>query len=108
MSSLFGGKASAALSPQDSAAKAAAIKQEVAQQLALANAQELVNKMNDKCFVRCILKPQDRLTPADEGCLYRCSERFLEAFNLISAKYVQRVQREREQNLALQGGLSPQ
>jgi hypothetical protein len=29
-------------------------------------------------FNACILKPQDRLTPSDEGCLARCSDRFLE------------------------------
>ncbi|GAA5989871.1 hypothetical protein JCM10908_002356 [Rhodotorula pacifica] len=96
MSSLFGNRAGAISSPSDSAAKAQQIKQEVAQQLALANAQELINKMNDKCFVRCITKPGTSLTPNDEACLMRCTDRFLEAFNLISAKYVQRVQAERE------------
>ncbi|GJN93946.1 hypothetical protein Rhopal_007005-T1 [Rhodotorula paludigena] len=68
MSSLFGNRT--ALSADDARAKAAQIKQEVEQQLALA--------------------------PNDEACLMRCTDRFLEAFNLISAKYVQRVQRERE------------
>ncbi|GAA6043199.1 hypothetical protein JCM8097_000319 [Rhodosporidiobolus ruineniae] len=99
MTSLFGTR-QPVHSNEDSANKAAAIKQEVAQQLALANAQELINKMNEKCFARCITKPQETLTPNDEACLSRCSGRFLEAFNLISAKYVQRVQREREASLA--------
>ncbi|GAA5838978.1 hypothetical protein JCM11251_007844 [Rhodosporidiobolus azoricus] len=107
MTSLFGSRAPA-LSNEDSAAKAAAIKQEVSQQLALANAQELINKMNEKCFARCITKPQETLTPNDEACLMRCTDRFLEAFNLISAKYVQRVQREREQATAAQGMAFPQ
>merc|ERR1712080_499281 len=77
------------------------------QQPALANAQELINKMNDKCFVRCITKPGTSLTPNDEACLMRCTDRFLEAFNLISAKYVQRVQAERE-SAAAGGNLLPQ
>ncbi|GAA5961610.1 hypothetical protein JCM8115_006736 [Rhodotorula mucilaginosa] len=107
MSSLFGNRAGAVSNPSDSAAKAQQIKQEVAQQLALANAQELINKMNDKCFVRCITKPGTSLTPNDEACLMRCTDRFLEAFNLISAKYVQRVQAERE-SAAAGGNLLPQ
>ncbi|GAA6011608.1 hypothetical protein JCM10207_002677 [Rhodosporidiobolus poonsookiae] len=104
MSSLFGGRP-AALSAEDARAKADQIKQEVTQQLALANAQELINKMNEKCFARCITKPSETLTPNDQACLSRCTDRFLEAFNLISAKYVQRVQREREQASAA-GGLA--
>ncbi|GAA6002731.1 protein translocase subunit TIM13 [Rhodotorula paludigena] len=94
MSSLFGNRT--ALSADEARAKAAQIKQEVEQQLALANAQELINKMNEKCFTACITKPGAALAPNDEACLMRCTDRFLEAFNLISAKYVQRVQRERE------------
>lgn len=97
---------------------------EVRQQLALANAQELVSKMNDKwcvrvsfvatspclpwdargeqgsrrgqedgycagegtsadedqrSFARCITKPGTALSSADEGCITRCTDRFLEA-----------------------------
>merc|ERR1711939_1252958 len=94
MSSLFGARPT--LSADDARHKAAQIKQEVEQQLALANAQELINKMNEKCFNACITKPSASLTPNDEACLMPCTDRFLEAFNLISAKYVQRVQRERD------------
>ncbi|BGP27607.1 mitochondrial import inner membrane translocase subunit TIM13 [Rhodotorula toruloides] len=95
MSSLFGGR-SASLAPQDAQAKAQQIRGEVQQQLALAQAQELINKLNEKCFKACITKPSDTLTPNDQACLMRCSDRFLEAFNIISQTYVQRLARERE------------
>ncbi|GAA5876870.1 hypothetical protein JCM1840_002686 [Sporobolomyces johnsonii] len=107
MSSLFGtgaGRSQSTLSPADAAAKKEQIMQEVTNQLALANAQELINKMNEKCFARCITKPAATLSPNDEACLMRCTDRFLEAFNLISATYVQRVQKER---LAGEAGLPP-
>ncbi|GAA6008469.1 hypothetical protein JCM11491_004490 [Sporobolomyces phaffii] len=103
MSSLFGtGRASApALAPADAQAKKQQIMQEVTQQLALANAQELITKVNEKCFVRCISKPAETTSSNDEACLMRCTDRYLEAFNLISQKYVQRVQKEREGLAAL-------
>ena len=52
---------------------------EVKQQLAVANAQQLISTMNEKCYARCILKPAATLSPNDEGCISRCSDRFLEA-----------------------------
>ncbi|KAL8279648.1 hypothetical protein RQP46_007961 [Phenoliferia psychrophenolica] len=76
---------------------------EVKSQLALANAQELINKMNEKCFEKCIPKPGPSLTSSDETCIVRCTERFLEAFNLISKSYVARLGREREQGGNLDG-----
>ncbi|KAI5477693.1 mitochondrial import inner membrane translocase subunit tim13 [Pseudohyphozyma bogoriensis] len=63
---------------------------------ALANAQELINKMNEKCFEKCITKPGPSLSSSDEACITKCTERFLEAFNIVSKSYVTRVSKERE------------
>ena len=35
-------------------------------------------------FARCISKPASTTSPNDEACLMRCTDRYLEAFNLIS------------------------
>ncbi|KAF8518453.1 Tim10/DDP family zinc finger-domain-containing protein [Gautieria morchelliformis] len=86
-------------SPTPSSAGADARKQEVMaqvkQELALANAQELMNKMNEKCFGKCITKPSSSLSSSEETCLTRCMDRYMEAFDLISRTYTSRVSRQR-------------
>ncbi|KDE04199.1 hypothetical protein MVLG_05359 [Microbotryum lychnidis-dioicae p1A1 Lamole] len=88
--------APAALSPQESEQRKQQVMQQVREQLALANAQELINKMNEKCFAKCILKPSTSLGSSDESCLTQCTDRYLEAFNVVSRSYTTRLNRERE------------
>ncbi|KAM0786042.1 hypothetical protein ACM66B_006855 [Microbotryomycetes sp. NB124-2] len=107
MSSLFSsrGSGSSALSGSQQEEKKQQVMNEVRNQLALANAQELINKMNEKCFAKCVTKPSEKLTPNEEGCIMRCMDRYLEAFNVVSSTYVKRVGKEREAaNAALPGG----
>jgi len=66
----------------------------VRQELALANAQELMNKASERCFTKCITKPGTSLSSSEETCLSRCFERYLEAFNIVSQTYITRVRRE--------------
>ncbi|GAA6059946.1 hypothetical protein JCM10212_003086 [Sporobolomyces blumeae] len=103
MSALFGtGRAAQpSLSPADAQAKKQQIMTEVTNQLALANAQELITKVNEKCFARCITKPAATATPNDEACLMRCTDRYLEAFNLISqTAFVPHILRELDDHAA--------
>ncbi|KAG8922561.1 hypothetical protein FRC03_006673 [Tulasnella sp. 419] len=78
------------------AAKKEAIMERVRSEIALANAQELVNKINDKCYAKCITKPSTSLSSSDETCLSRCMERYMEAFNIVSKTYAERLGRERQ------------
>ncbi|KAI8606738.1 mitochondrial inner membrane protein translocase-like protein, 13kD-subunit [Dissophora ornata] len=39
---------------------------QVRSELALANAQELINKINEKCFARCVLKPGAKLDNSEQ------------------------------------------
>ncbi|CAE6431880.1 unnamed protein product [Rhizoctonia solani] len=64
-------------------------------EMALANAQELINKINEKCFAKCVTKPSTSLGSSEETCLSRCMERYMEAFNVVSQSYVARISRER-------------
>lgn len=100
MSFLSRGSTSAPVSPADVEQRKQQVMAEVRNQLAIANAQELINKMNEKCFEKCITKPGPSLTSADEACVTRCTERFLEAFNIISKTYMARVGRERDNAIA--------
>ncbi|RKP05963.1 Tim10/DDP family zinc finger protein, partial [Thamnocephalis sphaerospora] len=73
-------------------------KQEVMDQvrgeLAMANAQELINKVNEKCFNKCVPKPGTLLDGTEQGCISKCMDRYMEAWNVVSRAYISRVQRE--------------
>eukprot|EP01134_Creolimax_fragrantissima_P003873 CFRG3873T1 len=72
------------------------IMDEVRQQLAVANAQQLLQKMTDKCFNKCITKPGSDLSGSDRACLAKCMDRYLESWNVISKAYATRVQKDAE------------
>ncbi|THH04225.1 hypothetical protein EW145_g5679 [Phellinidium pouzarii] len=67
-------------------------------ELALNGAQELINKINDKCFYKCVTKPSTALSGSEETCLSRCMERYMEAFNIVSRTYAARLSRERTEH----------
>merc|ERR1712043_56797 len=63
-------------------------------QVALANMQELLTKITDKCFKKCIASPGSSLAGSDQKCLAMCMDRYMDTFNLVSKAYVQRIQQE--------------
>ncbi|KYN17199.1 Mitochondrial import inner membrane translocase subunit Tim13-B [Trachymyrmex cornetzi] len=78
--------------------------QQVKQQIAVANAQELLTKMTEKCFKKCIGKPGTSLDSSTlnltlKSCLKNaramCMDRYMDSFNLVSKTYSERLQRER-------------
>ncbi|KAN0060210.1 protein translocase subunit [Thecaphora frezii] len=77
------------------AEKKEAIKQQVTSELAMANAQQLITKATEKCYIKCVPAPSSSLSSKEETCLSRCMERYFEAFNLVSSTYVRRVSNER-------------
>ncbi|XP_066927369.1 mitochondrial import inner membrane translocase subunit Tim13-like [Clytia hemisphaerica] len=72
----------------------------VKQQIAVANAQELLSKMSDKCFKKCITKPGANLDNSEQKCLAMCMDRYMEAWNLVSQTYTNRLNKEH----SMQGG----
>jgi len=97
----FLGSSPSAPSPSDMAARKDAMMNSVRQELALVNAQELINKVNDRCFLKCVTKPGASLSSSEQTCLSRCMDRYMEAFNIVSRTYMGRLSRER---LEAQGG----
>ncbi|KAI8868081.1 hypothetical protein GQ42DRAFT_175251 [Ramicandelaber brevisporus] len=63
-------------------------------ELALANAQELINKMSDKCFAKCIPTPGPKLDKSETTCLSNCMDKYMAAWNEVSRTYIARAQRE--------------
>ncbi|KAL9878268.1 mitochondrial import inner membrane translocase subunit Tim13 [Glossina fuscipes] len=68
--------------------------EQVKQQIAVANAQELLTKMTEKCFNKCIIKPGVQLDSSEQKCISMCMDRFMDSWNLVSRAYGSRIQRE--------------
>ncbi|KAJ8919899.1 hypothetical protein NQ315_006428 [Exocentrus adspersus] len=68
---------------------------QVKQQIAVANAQELLTKMTEKCFKKCISKPGTSLDSSEQKCVAMCMDRYMDSWNLISKAYSMRIQKER-------------
>ncbi|KAI3604476.1 tim10/DDP family zinc finger domain-containing protein [Moniliophthora roreri] len=89
MSDFFKNPLSSSSSPSDLNARKEAIMNQVRNELAQANAQQLMNNMNERCYKACVTKPA------------RCLDRFMDTFNIVSRTYTARITRER---LEEQGG----
>ncbi|KAG9515843.1 hypothetical protein KCU99_g5651, partial [Aureobasidium melanogenum] len=81
-------------SPASGASQTQAIKQQVAQEAAVANARQLVEKLNEHCFERCIPKPGSSLSSGESTCYSQCMEKYMSAWNVVSKQYINRIQRE--------------
>lgn len=68
---------------------------QVRQQLAIANAQELLTKMSDKCFRKCVSRPGGSLDSSEQKCVAMCMDRYMDSWNLVSRTFTNRLQRER-------------
>merc|ERR1712170_190342 len=63
-------------------------------QVALANMQELLSKVTDKCFKKCITSPGSSMGSSDQKCVAMCMDRYMDAFNLVSRAYANRLRQE--------------
>lgn len=89
---LFGGSAAAPLLSDKIKTQ---LQEQISQELAVANATELVNKITQNCFDKCILQPQDQITPQQDGCINQCLEKYMRSWNVISKTYISRIQKEK-------------
>ncbi|KAG5276140.1 hypothetical protein AALO_G00128300, partial [Alosa alosa] len=71
------------------------IMEQVKVQIAVANAQELLQRMTDKCFKKCIGKPGGTLDNSEQKCIAMCMDRYMDAWNTVSRTYNSRLQKER-------------
>ncbi|KAI9334482.1 Tim10/DDP family zinc finger-domain-containing protein [Zopfochytrium polystomum] len=70
------------------------IKDRIRSELALANYQDLLQRINTKCFTKCLAKPGTALTASEETCIAKCAGMYIETWNLVSSTYLKRAQRE--------------
>ncbi|OBA22241.1 hypothetical protein METBIDRAFT_31174 [Metschnikowia bicuspidata var. bicuspidata NRRL YB-4993] len=71
------------------------LQEQIAQELAVANATELVNKITQNCFDKCIDQPQDLISPQQNTCVSQCLEKYMRSWNVISKTYISRIQNEK-------------
>ncbi|XP_076009709.1 mitochondrial import inner membrane translocase subunit Tim13 [Genypterus blacodes] len=74
---------------------AGALMEQVKVQIAVANAQELLQRMTDKCFKKCIVKPGGSLDNGEQKCIAMCMDRYMDAWNTVSRTYSSRLMKER-------------
>ncbi|KAG4304552.1 hypothetical protein PORY_001945 [Pneumocystis oryctolagi] len=82
--------------------KKQALMQAIKKEIAVANATELIGKLNETCYDRCIPKPGSRFENIEQTCVSKCIARYMDAWNIVSQTYIARIQRERQaQSLGL-------
>ncbi|KAI8626842.1 Tim10/DDP family zinc finger-domain-containing protein [Xylariaceae sp. FL1651] len=67
---------------------------QVRTQYAMDNAKQLIEKINDHCFQRCVPKPGTSLSSGEQACFTQCMEKYMSAWNQVSTTYISRLQRE--------------
>lgn len=71
------------------------LQEQISQELAVANATELVNKITENCFEKCVQVPQDHVTAPQSACVNQCLEKYMRSWNVISKAYITRIQQEK-------------
>lgn len=95
LSSIFGGASPSqqqtvnAGSPTASSAVTEQLKNQIAQELAIANATELVNKVTENCFEKCLTSPYSN---GNEACVDQCLAKYMRSWNVVSRAYISRIQ----------------
>ncbi|KAI9762199.1 MAG: protein translocase subunit [Chaenotheca gracillima] len=74
----------------------AAVMQQIQQESNVNNARQLIEKLNEACFERCVPKPGSSLSSSESTCISQCMEKYMAAWNTVSRQYIGRLQREGE------------
>ncbi|KAI9702476.1 MAG: protein translocase subunit [Candelina mexicana] len=74
-----------------------AIMNQVKQEAAVVNARQLIEKVNDHCYEKCVPKPGSSLSKGESTCFTQCMEKYMAAWNVVSRQYIGRIQHEQGQ-----------
>ncbi|KAL2872728.1 protein translocase subunit TIM13 [Aspergillus lucknowensis] len=97
---LFGSSSSPAAtsgSGEQQEIKTAIVKQLQAE-AAMANARQLIGKVNEHCFDHCVPSPGSTMTPGESTCLSQCMEKYISLWNVASKAYLARAASEKKTN----------
>ncbi|XP_068154622.1 mitochondrial import inner membrane translocase subunit Tim13 [Drosophila tropicalis] len=62
----------------------------IKEQILLANIQELLRKISQRCFEECVQVPDVELRGIERDCLTNCMDRFMDSLQLVSRQYFRR------------------
>ncbi|KAF2674197.1 hypothetical protein BT63DRAFT_419503 [Microthyrium microscopicum] len=68
------------------------IMKEFAEGFAVAHAKQLIGKLNNTAFSRCVMNPSSSLSGSESACVTACSEKYLAAFNIVGQEVVKHAQ----------------
>ncbi|KAL2064063.1 hypothetical protein VTL71DRAFT_4557 [Oculimacula yallundae] len=71
-----------------------AVMNQVRQEAAMTNARQLIEKVNEHCFEKCVPKPGSSLSSGETTCFTQCMEKYMSAWNTVSRQYINRIQQE--------------
>lgn len=66
----------------------------IKEQVATENAQQLLIRMTEKCFRKCIYKPGTVIDGSERKCIAMCMDRYLDSWRLVSVAYNNRLLQE--------------
>ncbi|PMD18187.1 hypothetical protein NA56DRAFT_647977 [Hyaloscypha hepaticicola] len=72
----------------------AAVMNQIRQEAAMTNARQLIEKVNEHCFEKCVPKPGSSLSSGETTCFTQCMEKYMAAWNTVSRQYINRIQQE--------------
>ncbi|KAI9733736.1 MAG: protein translocase subunit [Claussenomyces sp. TS43310] len=72
----------------------AAVMNQVRQEAAMTNARQLIEKLNEHCFEKCVPKPGSSLSGGESTCFTQCMEKYMATWNTVSKQYIGRIQQE--------------
>ncbi|KAI0393925.1 Tim10/DDP family zinc finger-domain-containing protein [Xylariaceae sp. FL0594] len=78
----------------DSAQVKAEVMRQVQTQYAIDNAKQLIERINDHCFQRCIPKPGASLSSGEQTCFTQCMEKYMAAWNHVNGAAIEQLRHE--------------
>ncbi|KAH0538283.1 hypothetical protein FGG08_005103 [Glutinoglossum americanum] len=66
------------------------------QEAAIQNARQLIERLNEHCFEKCIPTPGSNLSKSEQTCFTNCMEKYMAAWNTVSRQYIGRIQQEQQ------------
>ncbi|KAI1324884.1 Tim10/DDP family zinc finger-domain-containing protein [Xylariaceae sp. FL0255] len=68
------------------------VMRQVRQQYSMDNARQLLEKINEHCFERCVPKPGTSLSSGEQTCFTSCMEKYISAWNSVNQTVVSQAQ----------------
>ncbi|KAK0722741.1 Tim10/DDP family zinc finger-domain-containing protein, partial [Lasiosphaeria miniovina] len=58
----------------------------------MANARQLIDKIDQNCFEKCVPKPGSSLSSGEKTCVTQCMDKYMAAWNAVNATYMKKLQ----------------